>query len=265
MCLKTNCLFLLFSISYCCHVFADTRAQAYSYPEDSVQAILETLSQTKPKLVDFIPETQRWYLTRPRPDAVPEKILVQIQDAFYHDINTACRLYAWRYLLNWRALVAKAARESFWGTSFLCNRTFNYFGIRAKAKPWICSAFDFCASVERKDPKLAAFVVFPDFESSIWMFIHTIYSQHYLERLPDLGSRIMGAIEFERRFGFHYWEGYERGFTFPQELGSQYYSIEETLATWSGHEINNLCVDCSRESDLHWIEKVNRAAERVHP
>jgi len=67
MCLKTNCLFLLFSISYCCHVFADTRAQAYSYPEDSVQAILEILSQTKPKLVDFIPETQRWYLTRPRP------------------------------------------------------------------------------------------------------------------------------------------------------------------------------------------------------
>ena len=265
MCLKTNCLFLIFSIACCSNLLSDTNGPPLNFSGDSVQVILESLSQKKPDLVDFIPETQRWYLTHPRPEAVSEKTLVQIQDAFYHDINTACRLYAWRYLLNWRALVAKAARESFWGTSFLCNRTFNYFGIRAKAKPWVCASFDFCSSVKRKDPKLAAFVVFPDFEKSLWMFIHTIYSHHYLERLPDLGSRVMGAIEFERRFGFHYWEGFERGFTFPQELGSRYYSIEEILATWSGHEINNLCVDCSRESDLHWIEKVNRAAERVNP
>jgi len=230
---------------------------------DSVQVILEQLAKEAPNKVLFLKETQRWYLKEARADAIDEKWLVHLQDAFYADVKNYCRLYGWRYLVSWRALLAKAARETFWGTSFLCNRTYNYFGIRAKAKPWICDSFGFCETIEKHDPDLAAFAVFSNFESSLWMFIHTIYSRHYLDRLPDLGSRVLGAIEFERRFGFHYWEGFERGFTFPQELGSRQYSIEETLATWSGYDINNLCVNCSWESDLRWIEKVNRAAGRT--
>ncbi|NET35055.1 MAG: glucosaminidase domain-containing protein [Cyanothece sp. SIO1E1] len=241
-------------------------AQIVERPEvfrDSVQVILEQFAQAAPEKVLFLQETQRWCLKEARAEAIDEAWLVQLQDAFYADIKAYCRFYGWRYLVNWRALLAKAARETFWGTSYLCNRTYNYFGIRAKAKPWICDSFGFCETIEKNDPDLAAFAIFPNFESSLWMFIHTIYSRHYLDRLPDLGSRVVGAIEFERRFGFHYWEGFDRGFTFPQELGSRQYSIEETLATWSGHEINNLCVNCSWETDLKWIEKVNRTAGRT--
>lgn len=239
-------------------------AQEYERPaRDSVQIILAALAQAAPEKVLYLESTQRWCLKEARADAIDEDWLLLLQQAFYEDVKAHCRMYGWRYLVNWRALLAKAARETFWGTSFLCNHTSNYFGIRAKAKPWICDSFGFCETIEKNDPDLAAFAIFPNFEASLWMFIHTIYSRHYLDRLPDLGSRVVGAIEFERRFGFHYWEGFDRGFTFPPELGSRQYSIEETLATWTGHEINNLCVNCSWESDLKWIEKVNRTAGRT--
>lgn len=242
----------------------DGLGQAEKRPlRDSVQAILAALAEEAPEKVMYLAATDRWCLKTARADAIEEKWLIKLQNAFYADTKVYCRRYGWRYLVSWRALLAKAARETFWGTSFLCNRTANYFGIRAKAKPWICDSFGFCQTIEKNDPDLAAFAVFPNFEASLWMFIHTIYSRHYLDRLPDLGSRVVGAIEFERRFGFHYWEGFERGFTFPQELGSRQYSIEETLATWTGHETNNLCMNCSWESDLKWIEKVNRTAGRT--
>ncbi|MEZ5042153.1 MAG: hypothetical protein R2828_19810 [Saprospiraceae bacterium] len=260
---RTNCLCFLLGICFPCFLFSNSHGKNHTAATDSVQSVLQALSISSPAMVSFIPETQRWSLKQPQPEAIEEALLLRLQDAFFHDFNEVCRFYGWRYLASWRTLMAKAARESFWGTSYLCNRTYNYFGIRTKAKPWMCESFGYCETVERNDPDLAAFTIFPNFEASLWMFIHTMYSTHYLERLPDMGSRVMGAIEFERRFGFHYWEGFHRGFTFPQELGSKYYSIEEIIATWSGHDINNLCVNCSRESDLLWVEKVNRTAGRI--
>lgn len=230
---------------------------------DSVQLILQKLSKSDPDLVSFIPETKRWHLNNPRPEAISKKLLLRLHDAFYYDVEMKCRLYGWRYLVDWKVILSKAARESFWGTSYLCNRTYNYFGIRRKSKDWICNSFDYCETLKRNDPKLAAFVVFPDFESSLWMFIHTIYSRHFLERLPDGGVRVANAIFYERKNGIPYWQINERGELFADRLSGRRYSADDLIVTWSEHAINNLCIECSRASDYNWLAKVVRAEERT--
>jgi hypothetical protein len=223
---------------------------------DSVQAVLKKMNEEHPALVGYLTETERYYLIYPRKDAVPEEQLIEIQDAFFADIEALCKVYSHRYLTDWRAMASKAARESFWGTSYLCNRTFNYFGIRHKAKPWICEAFNFCQSFVRNDPHPAEFAVFPNFEASLWVFIHTIYSSHFLERLPDGGARVADAIEFERVNGIKYWEKTPYGISYGAQIPGYPYTAKQLINTWSGHEINNLCVACSRESDLKWVHKL---------
>lgn len=231
--------------------------------KDSVQILLRDFAILNPDKVSYIHETERWCLINPRPEAVSEEFLIQLQDAFYHDVEASCRLYGWQYLVNWRALASKAARESFWGTSYLCNRAFNYFGIRRKNKEWICETFDFCETVERFDPNPAAFTAFPNFEASLWMFIHTIYSPHFLERLPDKGERVQEAIHYEREEGHRYWQMTEEGEIYANRISGNRYTAEEIIYTWSEHPINNLCVECSRQSDQRWIGKVIKAAERA--
>ena len=221
-----------------------------------VQRVLEDMNKTYPDLVGFIPETNRYYLFYPKKDAVPMSELQRIQDAFFVDIREVCQNYSRLYLADWRALASKAARESFWGTSYLCNRTFNYFGIRLKAKPWICQSFMICETFAKNDPYPAHFSVFPDFETCLWIFIHTIYSDHFLERLPDMGARVKEVIEFERANGIHYWEKTAYGITYGNQIQGVTYTANEMIYTWSGHEINNLCVNCTRESDQRWIHKL---------
>ena len=239
-------------------------AQGSIYPaRDSVQAVLRSIAFDYPDRVSYIHETNRWYLKNPRPEAVSEEVLMQLQDAFYFDIEVTCRLYGWQYLVSWRALASKAARESFWGTSYLCNRANNYFGIRRKNKDWVCDAFEFCETVERNDPAPSLFSVFNNFESSLWMFIHTIYSPHFLERLPDEGERVFEAIEYERQKGHPYWQMAEDGERLSARLRGRTYTDDEIIYTWSEHEKNNLCVKCSRESDKNWIGKLNKAANRA--
>jgi hypothetical protein len=230
---------------------------------DSVQAVLRILAEEHPEKVSYIHETSRWHLKNPRPEAVSEEFLLKLQDAFYYDIEASCRLYGWQYLVSWRVLASKAARESFWGTSYLCNRANNYFGIRSKNKEWICENFEFCESIERNDPLPSDFAIFEDFESSLWMFIHTIYSPHFLERLPDEGERIIEAIDYERKKGHPYWQIAEDGEMLSSRVPGKKYSEEEIIFTWSEHPKNNLCVECSRESDINWVGKVVRAANRA--
>lgn len=233
------------------------------FRSDNVQAIMRELAQTDPQLVAYIPETGRWYLKRPRPEAVSESLLMRLHDAFYKDFVVLCKQYGRKYLLNWRVLLSKAARETFWGTSYLSNRANNYFGIRLKNKPWICDSFGFCQAISRQDPDYAEFVIFPDVESSLWMFIHTMYSPHYLERLPDLGVRVERAISFERTAGTHYWVPTPYGLELTEQLRGDRYTVEEIIYTWSQHPKNNLCVECSRQSDLDWVERVRRADRRA--
>ena len=218
--LPNRALVVVLSLLFTQFIFA----QQSIYPAtDSVQSILRSIAFESPDQVSYIHETSRWYLKHPRPEAVSEDILIQLQDAFYYDIEAICRLYGWQYLVNWRVLASKAARESFWGTSYLCNRTNNYFGIRSKNKEWICDIFNFCETVERNDPDPSDFAVFDNFESSLWMFIHTIYSPHFLERLPDQGERILAAIEYERKKGHPYWQMAEDGEMLSSRLsGSRY-------------------------------------------
>lgn len=230
---------------------------------DSVQSVLQELAFSHPFMVAQIPETGRWHLLVPRSEAVTPEQLTRLQDAFYYDIVPLCKLYGEKYLADWRALASKAARESFWGTSYLCNRTSNYFGIRQKAKPWICEAFYFCDGVTRNDPEPSDFASFPNFEASLWMFIHTMYSAHFLERLPDQGARIADAIFFERMNGIHYWERTAYGISVGHQLRGPMYSAEELIYTWSEHPINNLCVNCSRETDREWVYKLIRADMRT--
>lgn len=233
-----------------------TAIYANSPDRDSVQSVLEEMNKEYPDLVGFLLETQRYYLVYPRREAVPEAMMIEIQDAFFADIKDYCQEYSRKYLTDWRALASKAARESFWGTSYLCNRTFNYFGIRHKAKPWICESFGICESFVRNDPRPAAFAVFSDFETSLWVFIHTIYSDHFLERLPDQGKRVADAIAFERMNGIRYWEKTPYGISYGSSIPGFPYTANELIHTWSGHEINNLCVDCSRQSDRRWVHKL---------
>lgn len=222
-------------------------------PGDSVQSVLWELAVTQPEKVGYIPETRRLYLLEPRASAVSDSLLMRLQDAFYYDVGPLCRLYGFKYLADWRALASKSARETFWGTSFLCNRTFNYFGIWRKNKPWICETFGHCLTVSRTDVVPANFVVFRDFESSLWMFIHTIYSYHFLERLPDEGDRVYDAMAFERTFGVHYWQENDDGAIYTFQLQEKPYTAQELINTWSGHPINNLCANCSPDTDVYWL------------
>ena len=229
---------------------------------DSVQSILGELYRKRPDLVGFIPETQRYYLFVARAEAIPEKDYPRLQAAFLYDIGNQCRFYGERYLADWRVLASKAARETCWGTSYLCNRAFNYFGIRHNAKPWMCESFYFCQKLTRNDPYPAEFAMFPTFEASLWMFIHTMYSGHFLERLPDGGALVAEAIEFERMNQIHYWERTAYGINYQEQLKGLPYTAEELIYTWSGHPINNLCVDCNRATDLDWVARLEMAAQR---
>lgn len=230
---------------------------------DSIQGVLQKLSKIHPDLVGYIPETQRLYLITPREEAIPKGWLERIQDAFYFDANTICKWYGQKYLADWKALMAKSARESFWGASYLSNRARNYFGIRYNNKPWACEAFFFCETVLRNDPEPAAFIVLDNFEASLWMFIHTMYSEHFLERLPDLGDRIKTVIQMERQQSIHYWELADYDIEFPRQLPADTYTAEELIYTWSEHSINNLCVNCNRQTDRDWIAKIDKAASRA--
>lgn len=234
-----------------------------TYPGDSVQSILRSLSRRSPDMVGYIPETGRWYLLTPRADAVPEPLMFRLQDAFYYDIGAICRFYGMKYLADWRTLAAKASRETFWGTSYLANRAHNYFGIRLQNKQWACTAFRFCTTIVRNDPEPSEFIEFANFESSLWMFIHTIYSYHYLERLPDQGAKVEGAIEYERRTGLHYYEPSFYTIIYATQIPGYPYTDEELIYTWSEHPINNLCADCTRQSDRDWIYKVWLAETRA--
>lgn len=229
---------------------------------DSVQVVLRELSRTYPELVSYIPETGRWHLNTPKPEGIPAFMLPRLQDAFYYDAGLFCQFYGRKYLADWQAILAKAARETFWGASYLCNRAFNYFGIRREGKPWVCESFQFCRTIVRNDPEPADFVVFPDFETSLWMFIHTIYSFHFLERLPDYGDRVVNAMYFERKHGVPYWESAPGAEMLGWQLQGDVYSYEELIYTWSEHPFNNLCVNCSRETDLNWISQISDAASR---
>jgi hypothetical protein len=119
--------------------------------------------------------------------------------------------------------------------------------------------------VEHPDPEPAFFFVFPGFEASLWMFIHTIYSRHFLERLPDGGQRVNDAIYFERLTGLPYWfiDPDDSGAYRPVLLPGLPYTDEEVSATWSGYPINNLCVACDVASDMVWIEKVYAVKYRI--
>lgn len=244
---------------------------AAQWPEGDVPAIsanhvqqaLNELEAIAPNLIGFIPETQRRYIKIPRSSALPDQWQERLPDAFYQDAAAACQLYGRLYLADWRALLSKAARESFWGTSFLANRTFNYFGIRHHGKPWICQQLGFCAHHVRNDPDPAAFVVFPNFEASVWAFIHTIYSGHFLARLPDGGIKIADVIQFERKHGIHYWEYTAPGQTYGGMLQGTAYPPQSLIYSWSGHLINNLCINCDRASDWEWVQKIFRVEERT--
>ncbi|NRA50271.1 MAG: hypothetical protein HRU12_14155 [Phaeodactylibacter sp.] len=227
-----------------------------------VQQTLADLAQAAPDLVGFIAETQRYFIKVPRSSALPDLWQQRLQDAFYKDTAPACQLYGQLYLADWRAIQSKAARESFWGASFLANRTLNYFGIRHHGKPWICEQLGFCAYHVRNDPDPAAFVVFPNFEASVWGFIHTIFSGHFLARLPDGGIQVADAIQFERNHGIHYWEYTANGQSFSNGLQGTPYHARHLIYSWSGHAVNNLCIDCNRDSDWEWIQKILRIEER---
>ncbi len=230
--------------------------------QDKVQLLLEELAKKDQKAVGFIKETNRYYLTLPHRE-VSEDLVNQLQSAFYQDIEAHCKYFGWKYLMDWKVLASKAARESFWGASYLSNRTLNYFGIRHANKTWACEVFRFCDGFVKNDPEPASFVVFPDFRSSIWMFIHTIYSPHYLKRLPDEGRRVAKAIAFEQQHGIHYWQRNKEGNYFVSHLEGDNYSSEEIIYTWSEHPINNLCINCNRATDRVWIEKINTIAQRI--
>jgi hypothetical protein len=242
---------------------AQLPAKTMASPGDSVQIFLYYLSLERPGMVGFIPETQRYYLLDPRREAVPEDVTIRLQDAFYYDFSGLCMAYGKFYLADWATIMSKAARESFWGASYLCNRANNYFGLRRNGKEWMCQVFGFCDTVIRNDPEPTPFVVFPSFATSLWMFMHTIYSRHYLMRLPDMGARVADAITFERRNGRHYWEADANDTYFVQQLIGPIYTPEELIYTWSEHPINNLCINCNRQTDREWVDKVWVANQRA--
>lgn len=230
---------------------------------DRVQAVLKEWHRLRPDLVGLLPEQQRYYLLKAGSAGTPEELIRAVQEAFYLDYSPVCQQYGNRYLLDWPTLLAKAARETFWGTSLLSNRARNYFGLRTRSKEWMCSSFSYCSSVSYRDPEPAEFAVFPNFEASLWMFIHTIYAAHYLERLPDRGERVVEAILYEKRTGHPYWRPRPGGQLLTFQLPGRPYRSEEMIYTWSGHEMNNLCINCDRQSDWDWVGQVLRVAERL--
>ncbi|HMN90681.1 MAG TPA: hypothetical protein PKD70_13625 [Saprospiraceae bacterium] len=254
-------LCFLLSIGWLTRSYGQQGAIATSI--DSVQSLLRRLAKVHPQLVGFIPETDRLYLITPRQDALPPEWVPRLQDAFYYDVHQLCRFYGYKYLADWRVLLAKASRETFWGASYLCNRAYNYFGIRQLNKPWACASFFYCETVTRNDPEPAEFIIFDSFETSLWMFIHTIYSHHFLQRFPDMGARVVAAIQAERYMSIHYWELADYGIDFPRQLLHEGYTDEEIIYTWSEHPINNLCLNCSRQTDREWITKVVLAEKRA--
>lgn len=263
----TNITIFVFLILCFCILPAPGAAMApkalkRAQPGDSVQVVLWQISKRAPDMVSYIPETRRWFLNDPRREAIAEVWLIRLQDAFYYDVSGTCKFYGRKYLADWKALMAKAARETFWGASFLCNRTNNYFGIRRMNKEWVCQSFFFCDVFMKNDPEPTDFVIFPNFENSLWMFIHTIYSRHYLDRLPDFGDRVAWAIDFERTNRVRYWQPTLYGTTFTDQLRGYSYTDEELIYTWSEHPINNLCVNCSRQTDREWVNKIWVAANR---
>lgn len=239
------------------------RPVEFKVTSDSIQTLLKNLRRTAPEMVRLIPETGRYYLYVQDRSALTDELVEKLQTAFYHDISALCKLYGFKYLADWRVLVGKAARESFWGTSYLCNRTFNYFGIWKKNKPWACESFKFCDEVRRTDLVPADFLVFPDFESCLWMFIHTMYSDHFRERLPDWGMRVVDAIEYERATGMHYWEAPPGNHALTVQLPGTAYTVEELIYTWSEHDKFNMCLNCNRSTDRAWVSKVELAASRI--
>ncbi|MEM9846554.1 MAG: glucosaminidase domain-containing protein [Bacteroidota bacterium] len=242
--------------------YTPLRAQA-TVRGDSVQTILRQLAELQEdfEIVQFLPTTQRYHLVLAH-DEVPENLLMSIQDAFLYDVESYCQYYGWKYLIDWRLLASKAARESFWGTSYLSNKSMNFFGIRANKKEWICENFQFCEGVVKNDPEPATFVVFPSFKASLWMFIHTIYNKHYLQRLPDQGQKVEAAIAFEKTNRTNYWQRTDHDTAFASQLSGSSYTTDEVIYTWSEHAFNNLCINCSRDTDRRWVEKIDRAILR---
>lgn len=236
-------------------MFASTCTIATATNTSQVQQVLTKLQKKQPTKVGKIAETNRLYL-KARPGQISDWWLQRIQKAFVADVATYCKYYGWKYLIDWKLLLSKSARETYWGTSYLCNRANNYFGIRSTLKPWACTTFSFCDTIVRNDPKPSPFLLFENFEESLWMFVHTIYSDHYLERLPDKGERVKAAIEHERKFGLHYWKATSKRPYFAKRLEGNLYKTNAILATWSGHEAFNLCVNCSTETDLVWIKEL---------
>jgi hypothetical protein len=250
---------LLFSLGLLCSTGSVALAQS-----GAVQAVLARWAAVNPDKFGQVEETGRYYLVEAVPEWTPEALQLELQEAFYREYASVCKAYGERYLLDWRLLLAKAARETFWGSSQLCNRGQNYFGIRASNKPWICERFRYCGSLSYYDPDYTAFAIFPNFEASLWMFIHTIYSGHYLARYPDFGDRVLAAIEFERRTGNPYWVPAPGDYFFATQLPGSPYTPAETIYTWSEHPINNLCVSCDRASDHRWIDKLVAVELRVN-
>jgi len=244
--------------------FPAAQAQQFAQRGDSVQHVLQRLAMGYPKLVNYIPQTGRLYLQRDYSIELPEAAVAELEAAFYYDFGAIFEYYGLKYLADWRALASKAARETYWGTSYLCNRANNYFGIRRTNKEWACTTFGFCETVQRHDPELTDFVVFPNFEASLWMFMHTIYSPHFLERLPDLGERVFMAVRYERATGIHYWDlPRDDSPIFASQLTGGIYTSDELIFTWSEHPINNLCVNCSRETDREWVSRLDAAVSRA--
>ena len=223
----------------------------------NVQEVLRDIADKQPEKVSYILATRSWHLNNPRTGYLKPEDEERLKAAFLEDILPLTKVFSWKYLMDWKLIAAKAARETFWGSSFLCNRAQNYFGIRAQSKPWACEVFGYCEEVTRNDPKPAGFVVFPDYEASLWMFVHTIYNAHFLERYPDDGLRVFKAINYERKYGHHYWQGGRGIDPFIGQLPGTSYSADQTMKTWSGYKANNLCVACDVASDKNWMRKVD--------
>ncbi len=232
---------------------------------DHVQKVLAELANKHPNKVQYLFDTRRWYLIRANAQFVTPEIEYRLQDAFLKDVKPLCKGYGKRYLIPWQVLAAKAGRETFWGTSYLCNRGNNFFGIRAQGKPWLCNQFNFCDNLMKNDPEPAAFAVFTNFEASLWMFIHTIYSPHFLDRLPDKGNRVKEAIHYERAFKTHYWLAKLSFRPYSRQLQGKAYSASDIIRTWSGYIKNNLCIACDIPSDLNWVQKIHAIEQRTKP
>lgn len=246
----------------CCLSCLSLWGQLPNRSSETVQDVLEGWYKRRPELMERL-YNGRLCLKSARAERTPPALEQALKEAFYQENAPLCREYGRRYLLDWRLLLAKSARETYWGSSRLCNSATNYFGIRVASKEWMCEVFEYCEAVEYTDPDLAYFYVFDDFEDSLWMFIHTIYNRHFLERLPDAGARVTQAIEFERRSGWPYWNAPSDEPFHALQLPGAPYTSAAIIDTWSGYPINNLCVQCDPQSDHDWIAKVQRVEAQL--